>query len=188
MPANIVGFTVSAVLPGRLGELAKPLHLARKEGLRRGFAIGTVVVERVFDALTNCFLLGLFLLARPLSPPPGRSARRPGESLVSWMKAGVALAAVLLALTLLVYFFRERALRVAVVPPQATPGQGRGGRPAGLPRLHRGAAALPDPDPARPLLRPVARRLAGHHPVLLGLLPGLPGPRALRPRHGPTSS
>jgi uncharacterized protein (TIRG00374 family) len=110
--ANIVGFTVSAVLPGRLGELAKPLHLARKEGLRRGFTIGTVVVERVFDALTNCFLLGLFLLARPLfasSWPVGKEA---GESLVSWMKAGVALAAVLLTLTLLIYFFRDRALRV----------------------------------------------------------------------------
>ncbi|MBP7707149.1 MAG: flippase-like domain-containing protein [Candidatus Aminicenantes bacterium] len=111
--ANVVGFTVSAVFPGRLGELAKPIFLARREGLRRGFAIGTVVVERVFDALTNCFLLGLFLLARPLFASSWPLGKEAGESLVDWMRAGAALAAFLLTLTLLIYFFRERALRVA---------------------------------------------------------------------------
>jgi uncharacterized protein (TIRG00374 family) len=110
--ANIVGFTVSAVFPGRLGELVKPLYLARKEGLRPGFAIGTVVVERLFDLATMCLLLGLFLLARPLfagSWPIGPEA---GERLAFWGTVSVAVAAAILAVTLLLYFFRERALRV----------------------------------------------------------------------------
>src|SRR5512136_942209 len=63
---NIVGFTVSFVFPGRLGELVKPLYVARKEGIRKGYAIGTVVVERIFDMLTMVFLLGVFLVAKPL--------------------------------------------------------------------------------------------------------------------------
>lgn len=109
---NIIGYTVSAIFPGRLGELAKPLYLARKEGLRPGFAVGTVVVERLFDMSTMCFLLGLFLLARPLfagSWPIGPEAN---EQLTLWGTVGIAVAAALLAATLLLYFFRERALRV----------------------------------------------------------------------------
>ena len=38
--ANAVGFTVSSVFPGRLGEIVKPLYLARKEGMGPGFAWG----------------------------------------------------------------------------------------------------------------------------------------------------
>jgi uncharacterized protein (TIRG00374 family) len=110
--ANIVGFAVSAVFPGRLGELAKPLYLARKEGLRPGFAIGTVVVERIFDAITMCLLLGLFLLARPLFASSWPIGPEAGASLTFWGLVGVAVAAVLLAVTLIIYFFREKALRV----------------------------------------------------------------------------
>lgn len=109
---NIVGFTVSAVFPGRLGELAKPLYLARKEDLRPGFAVGTVVVERIFDMSTMCLLLGLFLLARPLfagSWPIGAEA---GGQLTLWGAVGIGVAAAFLTAILLLYFFRERALRV----------------------------------------------------------------------------
>jgi glycosyltransferase 2 family protein len=109
---NIVGFTVSAVFPGRLGELAKPLYLARKEGVGPGFAVGTVVVERIFDMSTMCLLLGLFLLARPLFVGDWPLDPAAGESLAFWGTLGVAIAVGFLALTLLLYFFRERALRV----------------------------------------------------------------------------
>jgi uncharacterized protein (TIRG00374 family) len=110
--ANIIGFTVTDVFPGRLGELVKPLYLARKESLRRGFTIGTVVIERIFDMFTNCLLLGLFLLARPLfagSWPVGAEA---GKHLRLWGTVGVGLAAGILTLTLLLYFFREKFARV----------------------------------------------------------------------------
>jgi uncharacterized protein (TIRG00374 family) len=111
--ANAVGFTVSAVFPGRLGELAKPIFLARKEGIRAGFAVGTVVVERLFDAITLCALLGLFLIARPLFASSWPVAPEAGVSLTFWGTVGVAVAAFLLAVTLLLYCFKDRALSAA---------------------------------------------------------------------------
>ena len=109
---NIVGFTVSAVFPGRLGELAKPLYLARKESLRPGFAVGTMVVERIFDMFTMCLFLGLFLVARPLFVASWPVASEASRQLVFWGKVGLAVAAALLAATLFLYFLRERALRM----------------------------------------------------------------------------
>ena len=34
--ANTVGFTVTFIFPGRIGEIVKPLYLARKESIRQG--------------------------------------------------------------------------------------------------------------------------------------------------------
>lgn len=124
--ANIVGFTVSAVFPGRLGELAKPLFLARKEGLRPGFAVGTVVVERIFDLMTNCLLLGLFLISRPLFSGAWPLGVEAGQRLAFWGTVGVAIAAALLTLTLLLYFFRERAIRVVAFLLKPLPEKARG--------------------------------------------------------------
>ena len=107
---NIVGFTVTDLFPGRLGELVKPLYLARKEGLRPGFAVGTVVVERIFDMSTNCLLLGLFLLARPLFAGSWPIAPEAAEQLTIWGSVGVAVAVAFLGATLALYFFKERAL------------------------------------------------------------------------------
>ena len=124
--ANIVGFTVSAVFPGRLGELAKPLYLARKEGLRPGFAVGTVVVERIFDLMTNCLLLGLFLLSGHLFTGAWPLDLEAGRRLVLWGIVGLAVAAALLTLTLILYFFRERALRVVAFLLKPLPEKARG--------------------------------------------------------------
>jgi uncharacterized protein (TIRG00374 family) len=110
--ANVVGFTVSFVFPGRLGELVKPLYLARKEGIRKGFAVGTVVVERIFDMFTMCFLLGLFLLSRPLFSGLFAIAPDAYSRLTFWGIIGVAFASGLLAVILLLYFFKDKALGV----------------------------------------------------------------------------
>lgn len=108
--ANIVGFTITFVFPGRIGELAKPLYLAQKEGIRKGFAVGTVVVERVFDMLTMVLFVGLFLLARPLFPGLFEVAPEAYSRLTFWGIIGVAFASTLLALIVALYFFREKAL------------------------------------------------------------------------------
>ena len=122
---NIVGFTVSAVFPGRLGELVKPLYLARKEGLRPGFAVGTVVVERIFDMATMCLLLGLFLLARPLFAGAWPIGSEAGQRLAFWGTVGLGVAAAFLTATLLLYFFRERALRIVGFVLKPLPGKAR---------------------------------------------------------------
>jgi uncharacterized protein (TIRG00374 family) len=110
--ANIVGFTVSFIFPGRLGELVKPLYLARKEGLRPGFAVGTVVVERLFDMATMCGLLGLFLIARPLFAASWPIGEEAGRRLTFLGILGVVIAAAILAVILFLYFYRGPALRV----------------------------------------------------------------------------
>jgi len=110
---NAVGFAVTFIFPGRLGELAKPLYVARKENIRPGFALGTVVVERTFDIFTMCFLLGLFFLAKPLYPAGFKVRIEAFKNLYLWGIIGVSFATILLIVCLLFYFFREKALRVA---------------------------------------------------------------------------
>lgn len=109
---NAIGFTVTLIFPGRLGELVKPFYLAQKEKMRKGFVLGTVVVERTFDILTNCLLLGLFLVARPLYASIFQVNEAAYSSLLLWGTAGGTLAGVLVFAILSLYFFRERTLSV----------------------------------------------------------------------------
>jgi glycosyltransferase 2 family protein len=54
----MIGFMINCVLPGRVGELARPLILSRKEAVPMSTGLATVVVERVFDLI---ILMVLFL-------------------------------------------------------------------------------------------------------------------------------
>lgn len=108
--ANAVGFTVSYLFPGRIGELVKPLYLARQEKCRSGFAIGTCVVERIFDVFTMCALLGLFFLARPLYLTIFRIQAESIKNLTVLGLIGAGAATVLLAVSLGFIFFRDKAL------------------------------------------------------------------------------
>ncbi len=107
-----IGFTVSSIFPGRLGELVRPLYLAQKEKISKGFAVGTVVVERTFDILIMCFLLGLFILSKPLYPSYFRARAEAYPNLHLWGIIGVAVALSALAVALFLYFFREKALSI----------------------------------------------------------------------------
>ncbi len=109
---NAIGFTVTLIFPGRLGELVKPFYLAQKEKMRKGFVLGTVVVERIFDILTNCLLLGLFLIAWRLYPSIFQVNEAAYSNLLLWGTAGGTLAGVLIFVILSLYFFRERTLSV----------------------------------------------------------------------------
>ena len=112
---NAVGFMVTFIFPGRIGEIVKPLWVARKEKVRPGFVVGTVVVERIFDIFTMCFLLGAFLLARPLYASFFPIREEAYAKLASWGIIGVTFATVLLAVSLAFYFFKEKALGVAAL-------------------------------------------------------------------------
>lgn len=113
--ATTVGFSVSMIFPGRVGEVVRPLYLARKEGLPPGFVIGTILVERVFDVFTMCVLLGLFLLTRPLFGARLRADAQAYGNLYFWGKIGLSVGVGLLALILAVYFFRRAAERAFAV-------------------------------------------------------------------------
>lgn len=110
--ANAVGFLVTFLIPGRLGELVKPLYLAQKEGMKKGFVMGTVVVERTFDIFTMCFLLGLFIISRPLYASIFNLADETYSKLFFWGILALAFASVLLLISLSLYFFKERTLKV----------------------------------------------------------------------------
>ncbi len=107
-----VGFTVTLLFPGRIGEVVRPLYLARKENISRGFAFGTVVVERIFDMFTMCSLLGIFLLAKPLYGSFFKGKEETYSNLQMWGIIGAALAFLFLVIILSLYFFREKALNV----------------------------------------------------------------------------
>ena len=109
---NAIGFTVTYLLPGRLGEIVKPLYVARKEGVRAGFTLGTVIVERIFDMFTMCFLLGIFLLARPLYESKLLLPAETYSKLYLWGILGMGIALLLLVISLLFYFFREKAIAI----------------------------------------------------------------------------
>jgi uncharacterized protein (TIRG00374 family) len=55
----MIAFTINCILPGRLGELARPAILAKKENLHYSTGLATVAVERTFDI---GLIITLFLL------------------------------------------------------------------------------------------------------------------------------
>jgi uncharacterized protein (TIRG00374 family) len=100
---TVIGFMVSYVLPGRIGELARPILLAVKEGMSKGSVIATVAVARMMDFLTVLFLFAIYLM--------GFSTRLP-RSGSQWMLkfraqgilVGAAILLCLLALYAIVLF------------------------------------------------------------------------------------
>ncbi len=110
--ANAVGFGVNSIFPARIGEIVRPLYLARKEGCSKGFAMGTIVVERMFDMFTMCFFLGVFLVVRTLYAPRFQVSAEAHANLRLWGIVGLAFASAILALSLALYFFREKTVKL----------------------------------------------------------------------------
>ncbi len=54
----MIGFMINCVLPGRLGEVARPVILQQKEQVPFATGLATVAAERIFDL---CILLFLFI-------------------------------------------------------------------------------------------------------------------------------
>ena len=62
---SLIGFMISYLLPGRLGEVARPVMLAEKEKIKKSQAIATIINERLFDLLTVLLLLAVYLASAP---------------------------------------------------------------------------------------------------------------------------
>ena len=108
----VVGSTVTFIFPGRLGELARPLYLAQKENMKKGYVIGTVVVERVFDLFTMCAFLGLFLITRPFYSSSFQAKEEVYSNLQFWGSVAIVVASILFLFILGFIFFREKALAI----------------------------------------------------------------------------
>jgi uncharacterized protein (TIRG00374 family) len=109
--AIVVGYTVSIIFPGRLGEIARPLYLAKKEKMKKGFVIGTVVIERIFDVFVMCVLLGLFMLSKPLYASIFHINEESFQRLQFWGIIGLGGASTLLLIALSLYFFRIKTIK-----------------------------------------------------------------------------
>jgi glycosyltransferase 2 family protein len=59
--ATFGGYLISTVLPGRLGEVIRPLYAAAREDISRVTCLTTAVVERFLDVLALLVLFGIYL-------------------------------------------------------------------------------------------------------------------------------
>ncbi len=99
--ANVVGFSVNYLLPGRLGEVARAIYISRKSEFPSSYSVATVVVERFFDFFSIGVLLVFYLMSFPV-----RAARLKGNlSAIVWVSF---LATLLLVLGILFLTFLWR--------------------------------------------------------------------------------
>lgn len=86
--ATVIGFAVTSLLPGRVGEVLRPYLLARRERLSATATFATIILERLIDVMTVLLLFGLFLAFFD----PGMAAL--DERLLDALKIGGLLAAI----------------------------------------------------------------------------------------------
>ncbi len=63
-----VGFLAMVAIPARIGELARPYLISTKKDINMSSAVGTVLIERVFDGLTVLMAFFIVVLFTPLPP------------------------------------------------------------------------------------------------------------------------
>lgn len=81
--AVFVGWAVTAILPGRVGEIARAVLLREREGLRASAALGTIVLERMLDALAI-----LILVAASIGFVPAAALGSAHETLMATIRTG----------------------------------------------------------------------------------------------------
>jgi uncharacterized protein (TIRG00374 family) len=76
----LIGYAVNNTIPGRIGEVARPVLLARRAALPIPATLATVLLERIIDATTVLlfFLLSLPFLLPRIAGETGRAALRQG--------------------------------------------------------------------------------------------------------------
>jgi len=64
----MIGFMINCILPGRVGEIARPMILKKKENVPFSSGLATVTAERVFDLFLLIFLLTIVLVFVNIDP------------------------------------------------------------------------------------------------------------------------
>jgi len=67
---TVIGFLLDAIIPGKIGEPAKGILLAKEENIGRSLGLASVVLERLIDSLmiVLLFLVSLFFIRDTTSP------------------------------------------------------------------------------------------------------------------------
>lgn len=63
--ATMIGFMANSVLPARIGEIIRPVMIAKKEKIKVTASFATVVMERIFDVLSIIVFASLLLFFLP---------------------------------------------------------------------------------------------------------------------------
>ena len=66
-PVVTIGYMANNLLPMRLGELVRSYYVGEREGINKASALVTVLVERIFDALTLLFFVAVVALFFPVT-------------------------------------------------------------------------------------------------------------------------
>ena len=89
--ATSIGFFCNMVLPLRVGEVVRPVLLARRTGIPVSSVLGSVLLERLLDMLTILLFLGITVMSIPVPD----TIRRSGIAFVVFAFVAVALVAAL---------------------------------------------------------------------------------------------
>ena len=128
-----IGFMISFIVPFRIGEVARPVLLARREKISTTATIATVALERLFDVLTVMALLLVFVLtargsALVRSSENGGTGGQASVYLRHAIEATGGLVAVALPLVLVLVLFPDFVRRIM----EALHGKRQGGAAARL--------------------------------------------------------
>ena len=115
----MIGFMINSVLPGRVGEFARPLILNRRNNVPVTTGLATVVVERIFDLIVLLLMFMVFLTKNQIESGYGAAFgnyRIDGDTLEMIFNGMMQAAAVLIVLIFLVSLEKPRnALKALVV-------------------------------------------------------------------------
>ena len=64
----MIGFMINCILPGRVGEIARPAVLQKKENIPFSTGLATVAAERLFDVSILLILFSILLATVPIDP------------------------------------------------------------------------------------------------------------------------
>jgi uncharacterized protein (TIRG00374 family) len=94
--AIMIGYMTTWLIPGRIGELVRPLVLSARQPVPLGPCLGTVVSDRILDASA---VVGLFVVGSWITPLPGSAAEYAPQ--IRAAALGMAAATILLLIMML---------------------------------------------------------------------------------------
>jgi len=111
-----VGYAALSLLPARMGDLIRPLLLARREKIPASASLASVLTERVFDLWTVVFFFLIFIVWPPRMPDLDEGARHSLEvlSLSGYVVGGGLLVGTLILLGL--FRYQDRMVEILTRP------------------------------------------------------------------------